>query len=154
MAIHEFGPFTLWTNESDFSRSKVLKEIEEGFKILKKETEGERINETRYVFCTEDEELAFIRGFKDGSRFHINRIENTIGDKNGGKYLSALFSITEDDLRKEGIEKITTNALVRLAPILIKRYGFEQRNDMTDEEIEDKADLEKKFVAIPLVKFL
>lgn len=60
----------------------------------------------------------------------------------------------EDDLRKQGVTRLTTNALTRLGPILIKRYGFVSEDGKTYEDINSLADRDKKWQAVPLVKYL
>lgn len=111
--------------------------LEEGFRIMKEET-SDKSNETRYSLVFGISELAFIRGyFKTPTKFHIGRIENSSGDKNGFKYIPQIYEAMENDLRERGVKYITAFSLAELAHIAVRRYGFYDRDGRNYEELKD-----------------
>lgn len=153
MKRFELGNLTIRINgNEEYSNAEVLKDNGD-FKIVKKESAGE-IQESRYVYTVNDQEIVFIKGDRKGNTFHITRIENATNDEVSGKFIPLVFSVMEDDLRKQGVTRLTTNALTRLGPILIKRYGFVSEDGKTYEDINSLADRDKKWQAVPLVKYL
>ncbi len=121
--------------KNQFSRPTLLKQLDENRQILRVESNDE-LEQTYYSLVENGRLLAYIKGFGDKNWFHIQRIENATHDgKSGLSLLSKIHPEMERDLKKRGVEKITTNALVRLAPILVKRYGFKAKNGQTYEQL-------------------
>ena len=124
-------------NKSQFHRSTLLKELPDNRQILRVESNDE-LPQTYYSLVENGKLLAYIKGFGDKNWFHIQRIENSTADnKSGLSLLSKIHPEMERDLKKRGVELITTNALARLAPILVKRYGFKAKNGKTYEQLKN-----------------
>lgn len=151
MKRFELGPLVIRTGgDETYPKSEVLSEGE-NFKIIKRESE-ENIEDSCYVYSLNDEDVVFIKGSREGNEFHIMRIENTTKDGVSGKFLPSVFSVMEDDLRKQGIKRLTTQSLTRLAPILMKRYGF--TSNQTANDVRHLAEKNKYGKAVGLVKEL
>jgi hypothetical protein len=151
MKRFELGPLTIRVDRGEEPfKSEILRE-DKDFKIIKKENEE---GESRYVYTVADQEVVFIEGDREDNNFHISRIKNATEDGESGKFLPLLFSVMEDDLRKQGFTHLTTKAIPRLAPILIKRYGFVSKDNKTEDEIRNIANKDKKFETVSLIKDL
>mgnify|MGYP000925865336 FL=1 len=145
MGMYEFGPISLTVHENKYSKVETLDENKDGFKLLKSEGEKKKMKEVKYSYVHNDKEIVFLLGYvKSETHFHISRIENVTGDEVSGKYLPKVFMAMEDDLRKEGITYITTDAITRLGPILVQRYGFTQVNVPSRKELKHEPDSYKK----------
>ena len=126
---YQFGEImlTIRRGETQYATSTTLeRSVENNLRVVKQETDSLDQNETSYSLMEGDRKLAFIRGyFKSPTNFHIQVIENTTGDKiSGFSYLPKVYRIMEKDLHERGVEYVTTLALVKLAHILVRRYGF------------------------------
>ena len=78
-----------------------------------------------------------IRGYKrEPEIFHIQRIKNLLVDRiSGSKHIPKLIGIMEEDLKKQGIERITASVYFHLAPIAMRRYGFRSPNGLSLDDI-------------------
>ena len=83
--------------------------------------------------------MAFIKGYLLNSKiFHIQRIENVTEDKiNGLRYLSQIYEVMKEDLKRSGVERIKTLSLAKLAPIVVKRYGFHDTDGKSYESLKN-----------------
>lgn len=141
--------------EPTYSGEEVLHTESDGLKIIKRWTEGNKINENRYSYMQGDKEIVYIRGVFDGPQsFHISRIENVTKDKTSGEHIPAVFSMMESDLKEHGVTQITTTALARLAPILVRRYGFHSAEGKTIKQMRGELSNKIPGKAFPLEKNL
>jgi hypothetical protein len=105
--------------------------------VTRQENLTSPVREWKYSAYHDGCELAYIRGhFDSPKQFHISRVENTTGDdKSGFKNLSKTYRCMEDDLRAQGVEKITTRALLRVAHIAVGRYGLRDSQGRTQKQL-------------------
>jgi hypothetical protein len=141
--------------EPVYSSEKILRVDKDGYEIVKRWNEGKKINEARYSYMKEGKEIVYIRGIYDTTKsFHISRIENVLKDKSSGEHIPAVFFAMESDLKEHGVTHITTNALARLAPILVKRYGFDTVEGKSIAQVHGESSNKIPGKAFPLEKYL
>lgn len=97
---------------------------------------------------------SFLEGYikKDKQTFHLFRVYNGSPTRLPLAKLTDLFQGLEGDLKSHGIQTISTNAIRRLVPVAISRYGFEYANSV--ERIRDAVLPRKKLgiLTVGLVK--
>mgnify|MGYP001567644579 FL=1 len=77
-----------------------------------------------------------ITGFKrSGNSYYISDIKSNAGGINSLKDLLKVYTALEEELRKEGVEKLTTDCVIRLAPLAVKRYGFQAQNGLSFDQL-------------------
>ena len=145
----------LRVGEPVYSNKKILLSDKGGYEIVKRWEEGKKITEARYSYIKDGKEVVYIRGVYDSTKsFHISQIQNILNDKTSGKYIPAVFSAMESELKESGVTDISTMALARLAPILIRRYGFHSIEGKTYKQVHDEPSNKIPGKAFPLVKNL
>jgi len=139
LKIYRLGPYSLTfhSGKAEYSSfQNIDADVEEGFRIVRRETGDLSNNEACYSLMSGDRELASIIGyFKTSTKFHIERIENSTGDKNGFRYLSQIYEAMENDLRERKVRFITTLSLAKIAHIAVKRYSFYDVDGRDYEEL-------------------
>ncbi len=153
----EFGPFMLRVaiGDTEYPNTRILTETTDGSRVSKGWTEGQKTNGARYSYSVNNEEIAYIRGvFRGDQIFHISRVENVTEDRTNGKYIPTIFKAMEEDLVRHGVMHITTNAIPRLAPILVGRYGFRSTSRKKIANTDDYDPNKKVQKTFPLEKHL
>lgn len=130
--------------------------LKKNYKILKKELNNKKVSETCYSLVKDDKEVAFIRGYYiNPTRFKISRIKNATKDKvSGYKFLSRLFPTMEKNLQNKGVKYISTLCLAKIAPIIVKRYGFRGVKGQSYEQLRKKQSRKIPFTLVSLEKRL
>ena len=92
--------------------------------------------ETKFTLMENHIHKALVRGFyMNNETFHIQNVENLENDRNGFNYLSKIFPLVIQDLKVEGVKKITSNVLAKYAHIPVKRYGFRASNGKSAKQL-------------------
>lgn len=137
----DFGPISVSCRigEPLYSKRETVNQDPAGFKIIRQETENQQTDEVRYSYMLDGEEIVFIRGhYKSPEKFYIDRIENATKDKSSGKYIPTVFAEMERDLKERGVTHLSTVAIAKLAPILVKRYGFVEKEGRDYDSLKSK----------------
>lgn len=93
---------------------------------------------------------SFISGYSiTPERFHISKIVNNERRDRKFRNLLVVLHTTLEDLQHIGVKEITLNCKPQLAPIAIKRYGFQPTNGSTLEDVMKKS---LGVVLVPLTK--
>ncbi len=111
--------------------------------IMREETSEYSVNsgDCRYSFYKNGRLLSYIVGRHiEQNKFYIDRIENLTRKSQykipGSRTIPYILTEMEFDLQKQGIEYLTTDCLAWIAPIAIQKYGFQEQNGKTLEELE------------------
>lgn len=143
-----------------YTRQSILKEFpDQGYKLIKDEGKTDSALQVRYSLFDDQRMLGFIRGyFLDSHVFHIGRIENTTRkDQNkipGSKTLPLILDQMQEDLVRNGVEKITASSLRWLAPLVVEQYGFISSDGRTSQQLKSDFLRWLPFKAIGLEKKL
>jgi hypothetical protein len=131
------------------------------YHIMKDQTADKKFRQ--YRLCTEhmqgeqgcEQTLeAVIYGYmKETDRFHIQRVEQVrkTGGIPAGRGLPLLLETLEQDMRLHQVRYLTTNCVLKLAHIGVKRYGFQYVDPTTKR---DKNARKQGVRAVPLRKQL
>src|SRR3989344_4361085 len=130
---------TLLGKTKHLTIENLITDKETGFRVIREEAgDNPTDNLIRYSLMYGMSTLAFIGGYqKTPTKFHIERVENSIRDKNGFKYIPQIYEAMENDLRERGVKYITTHSLASLAHTEVRRYGFYDVGGRSYEKLKD-----------------
>ena len=129
---------TLDLGRPKYTKKKILEESINGDShVLKLETEPPNVGWICYSLNQGDKEIAFVRGYYNGNNsFHVQRIKNLLKDRIAGyRYMPQIFNFMEKDLKKQGVEELTSAVYLKIAPIAMRRYGFSSINGENIQDI-------------------
>ncbi|MFC1697750.1 hypothetical protein ACFL1H_05430 [Nanoarchaeota archaeon] len=144
----------------NYSEKVLIKEIpDEEYKIMREECDSGSYKILKFSLYSEDKLLSFIYGYiKNKNTFQIRRIENvTRNDEDkvpGSKTLPLILEEMEFELKQLGVERLTTNAIASIAPLIVQRYGFSEIYGKTYEQLQNDWFKRIPFIAVGLEKQL
>jgi hypothetical protein len=133
-----FHTFTLLHRKVKYYNRKILYlDTETGFQVVREESRGLVFSDVRYSLVSADEKiLAFVRGYAKSRRnFYFERVEKTAGDKIGLAYVKMMEDAVHKDVKGSGFEYGTLLCPPRLAPIIMRRFGFFPVRGLSAEEL-------------------
>ncbi|HUX05911.1 MAG TPA: hypothetical protein VMX35_01235 [Acidobacteriota bacterium] len=122
-----YHTFTLLHRNVRYYNRKVLaKDEASGLTVVKEESRNLIFNDVRYSLVSHDcKSLLFVRGYpKSNSNFYIERIERLAPGFDLFEHLVVFGAAVERDIREAGYKCATMLTPVRLAPIIIRKFGF------------------------------
>jgi hypothetical protein len=98
-----------------------------GLRAYREESENLFFRDVRYSLKDEDGRcVVFVRGYnKNDSHFYIERVETASESRDGIRNFRRFSEIVERDIRSRGITCATALAPVKMAPIMVKWFGFD-----------------------------
>jgi hypothetical protein len=122
-----FHTFTLFHRNVKYHDQKILHRDEAGgLRVVREESRGLIFRDIRYSLVSASGEiLVFVRGYAKSRRnFYFERIEKKAGDKIGFHYVKMMEEAVHKDIKESGFEYATLLCPPRLAPIVMRRFGF------------------------------
>jgi len=140
--IKRFGAgyfaITIEAGRPKYTKREVLENsTKREYEIIKQKTGPQETEWICYSYIKNGKETAFIRGYLiEKNRFHIQRIKNLLKDRiSGSRYIPKIFYLMERDLKKQNIQELTTSAILKLAPISMKKFGFSTLDGQTYKDV-------------------
>jgi len=123
-----------------------------GNRIVKQSTEKPNDESIRYAYKSLDGRVqGYMKGYHEKTTvFHIERIENN-SKMSGLSYFPQIYAFMREDLKREGVNMLSVTALVRIASILEKKYGFMTRDGTPINDIYENSWLGRKILKLPYV---
>ena len=118
--------YTLIHRGVAYGEGQLLERFEdEGLSVMRAESRGEFFGDVRYSLVDDSNRiLCFLRGYAKSRRhFYIERIEVN-NEENFFRMSRLLGRAVERDIRARGYEQATALTTVRLAPLIVRRFGF------------------------------